>query len=285
MTAPRIQLGQELGHGGMSRVYRAELDGHGPVALKCLGPMLQNLSHYERELIAEARYASHFDHPNIVRTVAFGRAVLCRPSQADELAVYSATSLVGGENLRRLMSRHHDAAAWRDGPALSLAMQVLDALAYMEESAAAPHCDVTPSNLLVSTEGDVLLCDFGLSALVARGGEDAPWLRASTLYMSPRVAAGEEASFGSDTYSVARIAWELITGINDVRGSRPPDHSAVESPARDAVADASGLNGFVRRALSPRGFATARDARDSLRSFAGERDVQVDRVKLATLAR
>jgi eukaryotic-like serine/threonine-protein kinase len=271
MNPPRIVLLDVVGKGGMSRVYRAESPENGEVAVKCLGPLLESSSRHERELLLEGEYTRAFEHPRVVRTLAAGAATLVQRDGSEALRSCLAMPFVTGLNLRQLMTRHPAPQLWRRGAGAALAWQVLEALDYLARQGAAPHADLTPSNLLVSEDGGVRLCDFGLSALIAEGVARAPWLRSTTRYMSPRVAAGEAPSFATDVYSLGAILCELWAGAAKNYGARPPDHEALAhaaAPVPEALAGDS-FGAFLARAVSPsHGFATAREALDALGAIA-----------------
>jgi serine/threonine protein kinase len=146
-----------IGIGGMGEVFRARLrSGEGEVALKLLRPEHAHESHFREMFLAECRIHALLEHPNIARLIDFG--------EIDQV-LYMATEFVDGVGLDALLA----AQALPVEIGAYIALAVLDALAYTHELPGPDgrrielvHRDVSPSNILLSREGDVKLADFGI---------------------------------------------------------------------------------------------------------------------------
>ncbi len=183
-----------LGHGGFATVYRAH-DAAGPdraVALKILD------DHHRRaaqiaQLQREFDFAHRLDHPHIVKMYESGPGWL-------------AMELVDGGTVARLA---------RLPDRLTALAQIADALDYAHHRGIV-HCDVKPSNVLVSlpfpVHGSVLI-DFGVAHSLAEDvGRRPAHIEASLPYSAPELLRGHAPSAATDEYALACTAFELITG-------------------------------------------------------------------------
>ncbi|MBV9325402.1 MAG: serine/threonine protein kinase [Chloroflexi bacterium] len=198
-----------LGRGGMATVYRAysrslETD----VALKVLAPeMAVNLELRER-FHQEARLLSRLFHPNLLTVHYFGE-------EGD--VVYIAMRLVRGGTLRdRLIAV---------GGTLDLVTAarmvhgVADALQAAHD-AKVVHLDVKPSNVLLGRADWPLLADTGIAEVIEPAAMTGKRRVAGTpAYMSPEQCRGEAVDGSSDQYSLAVMAYELLTGRVPFMGS------------------------------------------------------------------
>jgi eukaryotic-like serine/threonine-protein kinase len=115
------------------------------------------------------------------------------------------------------------------------------------------HRDISPSNVLVSTTGDVKLADFGIAKATALADLTAAGKRKGTFaYMSPEQLAGEAVTPACDQFGLAVTLVELITGVRPFIGDTP---WAIMEAIRAGDAQLDGLSGdtehVVRRALKP----------------------------------
>jgi serine/threonine protein kinase len=223
-TAPIQQLGgaerigkyeilSEIGRGGMSAVYRARMVGPGQasktVALKLFDPALSVDRDLPLMFLDEMRITMSMTHRNIVQTFDAGE-------QGDLL--YLVMELVQGCSLRALLDSAPNQPLPLDIVAF-IAMEVAAALDYAHNHQPAPneqrgviHRDISPSNILLSTEGDVRLADFGVAKAAGRLSItviDA--IKGKLAYMSPEQARGQ-ALAASDLFSLGAVVYEAITG-------------------------------------------------------------------------
>jgi len=198
-------LGTLLGRGGMAEVFAGHAIGdHGfqkPVAIKRLLPELANDEVFVARLIQEAKLLVGMQHGNIVSVLDLAR---------DGEDVFLVMEYVDGPSLRQLLKA-------RGGRGVSLAVAsyiVQSAAAGLEFAHARPggaviHADISPSNLLLTTSGEVRVADFGIARREggAHGIVEGKWA-----YMAPEQARGEPLSPGSDVFALGVVLYELITG-------------------------------------------------------------------------
>jgi len=198
-----------LGKGSFGSVWLArddELDRM--VAIKV--PRFRQLGPDETEqFLREARAAAQLRHPNIVGVHEIGR-------EGD--ALYIVSDYIGGVTLReRLVGLRPSARE-----AAELAAKVADALHHAHQ-AGVIHRDLKPSNIMIDTQGEPHLMDFGLAR--REGGEPTLTRDGQVLgtpaYMPPEQARGEShrADCRSDVYSLGVILYEMLTGEVPFRGN------------------------------------------------------------------
>ncbi len=232
----RYQIAETLGAGGMGDVYRArDLQLGRDVAVKFLPDRFAldpaRLARFDRE----ARAASSLNHPNIVTVHEVGEL---------DGVPYIVMERVEGRTLRELLTDRPMALRF----VLDIASQISDGLA-KAHGAGIVHRDLKPDNVMVNADGYVKILDFGL-AKVSPDSSDGPVSSASTTtgtdpvvhdpdtkaggilgtvgYMSPEQAAGREADFRSDQFSLGVILYEMLTGRRAFqRASHPQTLTAI----------------------------------------------------------
>jgi eukaryotic-like serine/threonine-protein kinase len=187
-------LDAPLGHGGYATVYRAH-DAAGPdrvVALKILDEHHRQPAQLAR-LQREFDFANGLDHPHIIKMYERG---------SDWLAM----ELVNGGTVPKLQT-----VADR----LQALTQIAGALDHAHQRGIV-HCDVKPSNILVSLPFSVhgaVLIDFGVAHAVAEDvGRRPSHIEASLPYSAPELLYGRAPSATTDEYALACTTFELITG-------------------------------------------------------------------------
>lgn len=195
-----------LGIGGMGAVYRAQDVRLGrAVAIKVIDVSKGNGPRFASRFQREARLLARLDHPHILPLWDVG--------QAGDL-LYLVTPVVEGGSLRDLRLRLGGSVPPQQ--ALMLAIQVADALQHAHERGVI-HRDVKPGNVLLHTDGRVMLADFG----IARSVGDHPEISATDLaigtphYIAPEQALGDQVDARADIYSLGAVLYELLSG-------RPP---------------------------------------------------------------
>ena len=204
MIAGRYTLDREIGRGGMGAVWLARDEVLGrDVAIKRIGTAPGGTSPDLERAEREARLAARLNHPHVV-------AVFDLVTEGDEQ--WLVMEYVAGVTLAELVRR--DGALTPD-EASPLVGQAADALA-AAHSAGIVHRDVKPSNILVTSDGQVKLSDFG----IARAEADASLTQTglvtgSPAYLAPEVASGEQATAASDVWSLGATLYHALDG-------RPP---------------------------------------------------------------
>lgn len=201
-----------LGKGGMAEVYRARVHS-GPragwtVAIKRLAPAFAQSPGCVEQFTNEADLSRLLDHPHIVKVFEVG---------VIQDIYFMAMELVEGSDLGRIIRRcKRDRIQLPVDFAVYLASVLLEALAYAH-AARSPsgkplgivHCDVSPSNLFISRNGETKLGDFGVArALSAIAGEGP--LRGKPYYLSPEVFDGQISPW-VDLWAANVTLYELLT--------------------------------------------------------------------------
>lgn len=213
LTVAGYTLLKHVGEGGTATVYRAEHSDRGPAAVKILRPRLAQDPIAIKRFLREAEFGSRVRHPNIVQTYDFG--------QSDEL-YYLALEWASGEPLATFLT-----GAERLAPSLTarIIAQLGEALEASHQ-AGIIHRDLKPANIMYDpTTQTARLLDFG----IARDAEDDPAERLTragffvgTLqYVAPEALSGELVGEQADVYSLATIAYNLLTGVLPFPGKGP----------------------------------------------------------------
>ncbi len=194
--AGRYDVLELLGAGGMGDVYRArdrELDEL--IALKVIRDDLAGDPVIVARFRHEVKLARRVTHKHVARTFELG--------SADGVLFYTM-ELVEGESLTRYLAGKTLPIA----EATSIAAAICDGLA-AAHTAGVIHRDVKPDNVLIASDGRVVVADFGVAAIsVAGGGE----LSGTPAYMAPEQARGDAPSPAADVYSVGVMLYEMLTG-------------------------------------------------------------------------
>lgn len=201
---------EELGRGGMGRVYAARQVGLGRiVALKVMGDASRNAD-FELRFLREAQTAARLRHPNLVAVHDFGRA--------DGQLYFSMDYIEDGDLARRLRGRPF--APWE---AASLLRKVTLALAHAHTEGVL-HRDLKPSNILLDGD-EPKLADFGLATQLEAGGDltAVTGVLGTPHYLAPEALRQGSAalSVASDIYALGVVLFELLTGRTPFAGAAP----------------------------------------------------------------
>lgn len=212
-TISHYRVEQELGRGGMGRVYRAfdtVLDR--TVVLKLLSPDLVADADSRNRFLREARLASALDHPNI--------CTIFEVAEADG-QFFIAMQYVPGKTLKRVIAGRPVELE----SLLSICIQVADALA-VAHGRGIIHRDIKSSNIIITPRAQAKILDFGLAKLLSEKlPPTAPDLTqagaplGTPSYMSPELARGERADHRTDIFSFGVVAYEMATGQLPFRGA------------------------------------------------------------------
>ena len=253
-------LFEYIGKGGMAQIYLAraetELGATRLSVVKQILPAFADDPRFADMLIHEAKLAARLSHRRIVQVFDLGK-------ENDQL--YIAMEYVEGFDLNSLLRQCTERKIPLPAPhALGIVADVLEGLDYAhrrDDESGKPLCivhrDVSPSNVLISYEGEVKLCDFGIAAandLVKEEQTEA--LKGKAGYMSPEQARGESIDARADVFAAGIILWELLAGR---RLYRPKSEIPLIDQARAAeipalpdkgVPNHAALEVIVRRALA-----------------------------------
>ena len=246
-TVSHYRIIAELGAGGMGVVYKAEDLRLGRlVALKFLPPQLVSDPDAKRRFFQEARTASAIDHVNV-----------CTIHDIEETTdgrVFLSMAYCDGETLKKRLERGPLAAP----EAVRVALQVARGLARAHQ-AGIVHRDVKPGNIMVTTEGEAKLLDFGIATITSVGDLTRTGTTLGTLaYMAPEHIRGGAADERSDVWALGVVLHEMLAGRRPFSGAddyellqaivdRPP------SPLTGVAGVTDGLARVVERALDKAG--------------------------------
>jgi serine/threonine protein kinase len=200
----------------MAEVFKAKAFGvHGYqriLALKRILPNIMEDEDFIKMFIDEARIATHLEHGNIARILELGQ---------HGHSLYIAMEYVQGRDLRELLSRCRKRGI--EFPVnlatyiISEACKGLDYAHHSTDLIGNPleivHRDVSPQNLLLSWDGAVKVCDFGIAKAQNRASQtQAGVLKGKFAYMSPEQVRGKPIDHRSDIFGLGVIAHEMIAG-------------------------------------------------------------------------
>jgi serine/threonine protein kinase len=223
-----LEMIRPLGDGKMAKVYLArETELQRAVAVKVLRSELCADDTARARFEREARSAASLTHPSVVAVHRFGRLPDGTP--------YLVMTYVNG---RTLADRLKAEGPMREQEARTLLKQMASALAAAHKKGIV-HRDVRPANVLVEEDtGRFLLADFGIAGLQEGGGGAGPRLTRTgqiigePRYSSPEQLRGEKVTGQADLYSLAILAYEVLTGEGPYRV-----HSTRETIAAHLAAD------------------------------------------------
>ncbi|MCM3876414.1 MAG: protein kinase [Thermoanaerobaculia bacterium] len=234
----RYQLLQKIGAGGMAEVFKARMSGERGfekiVAIKRIVPHMATNAEFVTMFVDEAKLAAQLNHNNITHIYDLGKV---------DAWHYIAMEYVEGKDLRTLLKL----AKERTFPlpaelALFIASKIANALDYAHRRPAPDgselnlvHRDVSPQNILLSDEGDIKLCDFGIAKAASKVSTTMSGaLKGKLQYMSPEQAWGKRVDRRSDIFSLGSVLYEMLTGAPLFGGDT--DMSVLENVREGEVA-------------------------------------------------
>lgn len=201
-----FEILEKIGQGGMAEVYKGRQPAlRRMVAIKLLGRSLQTDTSLTERFQREAQAVAALRHPNIVQVHDFG---------VFEGGHYLVMEYIAGRDLRQMMDeRFEKGETFSKDEILPLLSQVADALDYAH-SKGIIHRDIKPGNILVATEGQAILSDFGLVMLQNRVSQVTEGHTFGTPeYIAPEQAMDSRAAVPqSDIYALGGILYEMVTG-------------------------------------------------------------------------
>jgi len=206
---------EKIGSGGMAEIFKAALRGVGGfekvVVIKRVLPGYVNNESFIRMLVQEAKLASLLQHPNIVQIYDLGE---------DNGQYYIAMEYVHGKDLLKILSQC--AKVKRRIPLEAVLFIVAEVAAALDHAHRATdlrgnplgiiHRDVSPSNIIISYDGNVKIMDFGVAKAKIQSGDKTRVgvLKGKIGYMSPEQVMGRELDHRSDVFSLGVILYESL---------------------------------------------------------------------------
>jgi len=274
----QYEILERIASGGMAELYKAKRTGvegfQKIVAIKKILPHLADDEEFVTMFADEAKLAAQLNHPNIIHIYDLGKI------QAG--GYFIAMEYVDGRDLRGIQRAGRDLNIPLPVPlAVYVASRVASALDYAHRRRDAEgnelnivHRDVSPQNILISYEGDIKLCDFGIAKAASKASKtQSGALKGKIQYMSPEQAWGRPIDRRSDLFSLGVVLHELLTGERLFQGDTDMNvlekvrNAEVAPPSRSNPEVPHNLDAVVLKALAREPDERYANASDLLRDL------------------
>ncbi len=216
-----IRFGQyvllrRIARGGMAEVFLAQQKGlegfDRRVAVKRILPHLADSPDFLKMFLGEAKLAAQLSHPNVVHIYDFGKV---------DNDYFIAMEFIDGVHAGQLYKHGVDKERMPPTMVARIGADAANALHYAHELRNATgkplglvHRDVSPANIMVSFDGVVKLCDFGIAkaAMLSDQLTNPGQVKGKYAYMSPEQTIASPLDGRSDVFSLAIVLWELLAG-------------------------------------------------------------------------
>ena len=268
----RYYLVDRIAQGGMAEIFKAKTFGAGGfenvVVVKRILPHLSANRSFVQMFLDEAKVTALLQHSNIVRIYDFGRI---------ERNYYISMECIEGKDTKQLLKKLGERRKLLPKEfAVYIAMEAAKGLEYAhkrnhpqsQQPLHIVHRDVSPSNVLISYEGDVKVADFGIVKAANCAEEEEGMLKGKFEYMSPEQADARSLDRRSDIFSLGIILWEMLTGKrlfkaeNEQKTLDRIRNGEVELPSLVNPAIPARLDEIVMRALEHSPLDRYPDARE-----------------------
>jgi serine/threonine protein kinase/predicted Zn-dependent protease len=208
--AGRYQVVEEMGRGGMGRVYKViDTKLKEELALKLIHPEIAVDERIIKRFGNELKMARKISHKNVCRMYHL---------EEEDGVHYLTMEFIRGESLKDMIGMMGQLSP---GQALSIVKQVCEGLAEAHKLGVV-HRDLKPSNIMIDREGNARIMDFGIArSLKAKGITRTGTMIGTPEYMSPEQVEGLETDQRSDLYSLGVILYEMVTGRIPFDGETP----------------------------------------------------------------
>ncbi len=271
----RYEIHKRIGRGGMADVFSARdllLDRQ--VAVKVLFPEFATDANFVERFRREAQSAASLSHPNIVNVYDWGKY---------EGTYFIVMEEVQGRTLAEILSTNKQLTSKQ---AAEIASEVAAALGFAHDNHVA-HRDIKPANILIGSNGQVKVADFGIARALNAPTESnltqVGSVMGTATYFSPEQAQGAQPDPRSDLYSLGIVMYEMVAGRPPFTGENPVSiaykqvHDAPQ-PLVQIVADVPrSFEAIVAKLLAkdPKlRYPSAAALRDDLRRFRNDEPVQ-----------
>jgi len=210
LFAGRYQIIEELGDGGMGKVYRAmDTTIDEEIALKLLKPEIVPDSKAVQRFGNEMKLTRKIPHRNVCRMYDLGE---------EDGTYYITMEYVRGEDLKSFIRRSGQLTVSKT---ISIAKQICEGL---EEAhgLGIVHRDLKSSNVMIDREGNARIMDFGIARSLKKKGDTGVGVLIGTPeYMAPEQVETSEVDHRADIYSLGIILFEMLTGEVPFQGETP----------------------------------------------------------------
>ena len=210
LFAGRYQIIEELGRGGMGKVYKAfDTKIQERIAIKIIRPDIADDAMTIERFRNELKLTRQITHRNVCRMHDLGQ---------DGLTPFITMEFVPGENLQNIMRMTRPLSI---GTAVDYAQQICAGLAEAHRLGVI-HRDLKPQNIIIDEAGTAKIMDFGIARTVHAAGLTGEGMMIGTPdYMAPEQAEGKAADQRSDIYALGVILFEMVTGKRPFAGDTP----------------------------------------------------------------
>ena len=213
-TLAGYNICEAVGEGGTAAVYRAEHPDHGRVAVKVLRQKLRQDRTAVQRFLREAKFGTRVEHPNVVRTIEIG--------EAEPGLHFLAIEWASGELLEKYAKKN---APLPPEEVAEIVVQIGDAV-HAAHAAGIVHRDLKPENVMYDpATRQVKLLDFGIATDTDTSADErltrAGFFVGTLMYVAPEALSGELVTPAADQYSLATIAYFLLTACHPYSAKSP----------------------------------------------------------------
>jgi serine/threonine protein kinase/Tfp pilus assembly protein PilF len=208
--ANRYQIIEELGRGGMGKVYKAlDTEIKERIALKLIKPEIASDRKTIDRFRNELKVARQISHKNVCRMYDLNKA---------DSSYFITMEYIPGGDLKRFIRRSKQLSI---ETAVSIAKQICEGLVEAHRLGVV-HRDLKPNNIMIDDDGNARIMDFGIArSLETKGITGAGVMIGTPEYMSPEQVESKEIDQRSDIYSLGIILYEMMTGRLPFEGDTP----------------------------------------------------------------
>lgn len=262
----RYELIKRIAVGGMGVIYLAKSRGAGgfekTVIIKKILDHLADEPEFITKFLDEGRTVVHLTHGNIVPVFDMG---------AEDGEYFIAMEYLPGRDLRDVLkSLSQEGALIPMSLAVFIAIEACKGLDYAHRCTGEDgkplgivHRDVSPSNIMLSRDGEVKIIDFGIARATGRVAKTMTGrIQGKVCYMSPEQASGKSVDHRSDIFSMGVVLYEMLTGVRAFQGDS--DLQSLDFVRQCEVAPPSEVNPEIPAELDAivlRALTAERDAR------------------------
>jgi tetratricopeptide (TPR) repeat protein/tRNA A-37 threonylcarbamoyl transferase component Bud32 len=199
--AGRYQIIEEIGKGGMGKVYKVQdTKIKETVALKLIKPEIASDKKTIERFGNEMKFSRKVSHRNVCRMYDLGE---------EKGSHFITMEYVPGEDLRSSIRRFGQLPI---GKSISITKQICEGLAEAHRLGVI-HRDLKSNNIMIDKEGNVRIMDFGIArSLKGKGITEAGVMIGTPEYISPEQVEGKEVDQRADIYSLGVVLYEMVTG-------------------------------------------------------------------------